>query len=171
MSQGSLLQHTVTALRLSLTVMNAVWNTHSDILRPMVSTQKIYYDKHKLRLAEVRQGLWVVEKPIEFIANEKPFTIPAGFLTDLASIPKIFQWRIPKRGPYDCIAVIHDYLIEERRSHSFDSDIVHKLWHAAIEDLPLPWYRKMSLGFSVRIFGPRFKSEFKLDPITMLRFS
>ncbi len=133
--------------------------------------EKIYYNKNQLRLAEVKKGLWVVEKPFEFIANEKAFAVPAGFLTDLASIPKVFQWRIPKRGAYDCAAVIHDYLIEERRSHGFDSEIVHKLWHAAVKSLPLPWYRKISLGYAVRVFGPRFKSEFQFEAITMLRFA
>jgi hypothetical protein len=37
-------------------------------------------------------------------------TVPAGFVTDFASIPRLFWTLIPKLGPYNMAAVIHDYL-------------------------------------------------------------
>lgn len=37
-------------------------------------------------------------------------TVPAGFVTDLASIPRIIQNLIPKEGRYNRPAVVHDFL-------------------------------------------------------------
>lgn len=38
--------------------------------------------------------------------------VPAGFLTDLASIPRLF-WRVlPQVGKYDAAAVVHDFLYQ-----------------------------------------------------------
>lgn len=37
-------------------------------------------------------------------------TVPAGFETDFASIPRALTWLIPARGPYNRPAIIHDFL-------------------------------------------------------------
>lgn len=37
-------------------------------------------------------------------------TIPAGFVTDYASVPRGLHWLIPPDGPYAKAAVLHDYL-------------------------------------------------------------
>lgn len=39
-------------------------------------------------------------------------TIPAGFNTDLASVPRIFQSIIPKLGHHIRPAIVHDYAYE-----------------------------------------------------------
>lgn len=35
--------------------------------------------------------------------------VPAGFITDLATIPQIFQSIISKVGPYNGAAIVHDW--------------------------------------------------------------
>lgn len=45
--------------------------------------------------------------------------IPAGFRTDLASVPQVFQWLVDDRGAHTLAAVLHDwlcYLIREHRA-------------------------------------------------------
>lgn len=34
--------------------------------------------------------------------------VSAGFVTDLASVPRPFRWFLPKSGPYNKAAVVHD---------------------------------------------------------------
>ncbi len=41
--------------------------------------------------------------------------VPVGFVTDFASIPWIVQWRIPKLGPWNRAAVVHDWLYSQGR--------------------------------------------------------
>jgi hypothetical protein len=38
------------------------------------------------------------------------FTIPAGYETDYASIPRALSWVYPKDGSYRKAAIVHDYL-------------------------------------------------------------
>lgn len=40
--------------------------------------------------------------------------VPAGFITDLASVPFPFSIFFPKLGKYARAAVLHDYLIEQK---------------------------------------------------------
>lgn len=37
-------------------------------------------------------------------------SVPAGFVTDLASVPRPVQWLAPRAGLYNWAAVVHDYL-------------------------------------------------------------
>jgi len=41
-----------------------------------------------------------------------PLVIPAGFQTDLASIPQALWSVLPPMGKYDAAAVVHDYLYQ-----------------------------------------------------------
>ena len=38
--------------------------------------------------------------------------VPAGFVTDYASIPRVLSWLIPPRGKYNRPAIIHDFLYQ-----------------------------------------------------------
>lgn len=40
----------------------------------------------------------------------RPITVPAGFVTDFASIPRVFWTALPPTGKYGKAAVVHDYL-------------------------------------------------------------
>lgn len=45
------------------------------------------------------------------------FSVPRGFVTDLASIPGFVTWLIPKLGTYNRPAVVHDYHCESLAGH------------------------------------------------------
>jgi len=49
---------------------------------------------------------WRLEQPLTFRA----VTVPAGFITDGASVPRPLWWFIPSWGSYSRAAVVHDYL-------------------------------------------------------------
>lgn len=56
---------------------------------------------------------YVMYVPLIYQSNllsGKIITVPTGFVTDLASIPKLVQPIIPKSGLWNWPAIIHDYL-------------------------------------------------------------
>ena len=69
-----------------------------------------------LRLSRFVEAIWFLTAPIGWRPNpgqEKllgAFEIPAGFVTDLASIPRVFWQVLPRDGEYAYAAIIHDYL-------------------------------------------------------------
>ena len=63
----------------------------------------------------VRNGrsLWALQRPLEYQTGPDPeelILVPAGFVTDLASVPRIVWSFYPPDGPWAKAAVIHDFL-------------------------------------------------------------
>lgn len=65
---------------------------------------------------ETRDGrsLWAVQTPLTYEVGAEgsgeAMTVPAGFVTDLASIPRPVWNLFPPDGPWAKAAVIHDFL-------------------------------------------------------------
>ena len=63
----------------------------------------------------VRNGrsLWALQRPLEYQTGPDPeelILVPAGFVTDLASVPRIVWSFYPPDGPWAKAAVVHDFL-------------------------------------------------------------
>jgi len=89
------------------------------------TTQKDWFDevmssgkavKGGLRLYRFSDEIYAVTEPITWIPNLgsskdlKKVEVPAGFITDFASVPKIFWSVLPRDGVYVYPAIIHDYM-------------------------------------------------------------
>jgi len=59
-------------------------------------------------LRYVGLGLYETVGSTEYVGERDVITIPAGFSTDLASVPRIFWWFLPPTGAYEKAAVVHD---------------------------------------------------------------
>ena len=77
-------------------------------------------------------------------------TVPAGFVTDFASVPRPFRGVFPKAGKYRDAAVVHDYLYrysDKSRGHA-DS-----IFSQAMKDLDVSWWRRATMYRAVRMWG------------------
>jgi hypothetical protein len=54
-------------------------------------------------------------------------TVPRGFVTDLASIPRFFWSAFPKTGPYMSAAILHDYLYWDQRCTRTQADEIFEI--------------------------------------------
>jgi hypothetical protein len=54
---------------------------------------------------------WAVEEPLAYRGRRDRFTVPAGFRTDFASVPRVVVWLIPRFGRYTAAAILHDWLV------------------------------------------------------------
>jgi hypothetical protein len=50
----------------------------------------------------------------------RKIAVPAGFVSDLASVPWLFRRGFPRFGPWNAAAVIHDYLYAAGAVGGFD---------------------------------------------------
>ena len=58
---------------------------------------------------------WMVDEPFLYQVNEDEIvSIPVGFLTDFASIPRGLWNIFPPTGKYAPAAVVHDWLYQKR---------------------------------------------------------
>jgi hypothetical protein len=77
-------------------------------------------------------------------------SVPRGYVTDLASVPRALWTIFPPHGRYAKAAIIHDYL--------YSNAIISKQWadnvfYEAMGVLNVPKWRKTVMYWAVRLFG------------------
>lgn len=72
---------------------------------------------------------WVLTEsiPTRIGRSTDIITVPKGFVTDLASIPRFFWSAFPKTGPYMSAAILHDYLYWDQRCTRAESDRIFEI--------------------------------------------
>jgi hypothetical protein len=67
---------------------------------------------------------WYTRAPLVWISkvSGRSVTVPAGFVTDFASIPRLIWPLLPKWGKYGLASVVHDYLYAVGRGLRADAD-------------------------------------------------
>ena len=76
--------------------------------------------------------------------------VPAGFVTDFASVPRLFWSIFPPIGRYGYAALFHDYVYWDQKLTRAQADAVFK---NTMEELGVPGWKKAVLYSAVRLFG------------------
>lgn len=84
--------------------------------------------------------------------------VPKGFKTDLASIPRLFWVLLPKSGPYDRAAVLHDFLYATNGVTKAQADKVLK---EAMELLKVPGWKVSLIYAAVRLGGGKAWNDYR----------
>lgn len=101
---------------------------------------------------------WEVIKEIrhDFFINggHQRVCVPVGFITNLASIPRVLWGIYPPHGTYAIPAIIHDYCTGTRL---YPFKVCDDMFYKAMKDWhpPTPWRTRMIFYYSVRGFGER----------------
>ncbi len=93
---------------------------------------------------------WEVLTPIDYACNGVDVTVPAGFVTDLASVPRPLWSLFPPHGEYAKAAILHDYLYQLKIGTRASAD---KAFLSAMESLGVPAWKRWPLYAAVRVFG------------------
>ena len=62
-------------------------------------------------------------------------TVPSGFFTDLASVPRLFRWLVPVANAKNRkAAIVHDYLCTEvaQKMYGIDQRVADKIFREAL---------------------------------------
>ena len=95
---------------------------------------------------------WKIHEQFQYESDvlDTTITIPVGFVTDGASIPKFFWNIIQPTGPYFRAAVIHDYLYRWQKFTRRQSDnaLLEGMWV-----LKCKIWQYVCVYIAVRLFG------------------
>ncbi len=97
--------------------------------------------------------LWRVHEPFAFYLSDDEsdvIEVPAGFITDLATIPRIFWILLPPDGKYAKAAIIHDYLYDNALRTKKEADLI---FLDGMEVLGVPKWKRTIMYWAVRWFG------------------
>lgn len=103
---------------------------------------------------------WIVERPILYVSKiasdvlgvETVIEIPAGFKTDLASIPRVFLAVVTPNGRERLAAIVHDYLYEKQPKWC-TRKMADQIFLEAMTALGERWSRRSLMYMAVRIGG------------------
>lgn len=95
-------------------------------------------------------------EPFQFYVGEKEaphtiYTIPAGFVTDLTSVPRLLWSLLPPHGRYAKAAILHDWLVTQApeipRSQADD------LFCEAMHVLKVPVWQAKLMHLAVKLYS------------------
>lgn len=97
---------------------------------------------------------WELLTPFHFYVGEESANewviVPFGFITDLASIPRIFWGVLPPSGEYAKAAILHDFLYRfGNKGRKYADDILLE----GMTVLGVAKWRRWVIYSAVRIFG------------------
>lgn len=110
--------------------------------------------------------LWSLLETFEYQAIRERYEVPAQFVTDFASVPRIFVWFIPTYGLYTRAAILHDHLCELAKQRTFQRRAADGLFRQAMRIAGVAFLRRWLMWVAVRwggLFARGVKSEFHKD--------
>jgi hypothetical protein len=117
------------------------------------------------------RSLWALQRALTYRAGEardELITMPAGFVTDLASIPRLVWSIFPPDGPWVKAAVVHDFLYYTQgtgiwgradrhrgveREKPYTRAEADRILHEAMLDLGTKPFSRFAIYAAVRIGG------------------
>ena len=101
---------------------------------------------------------WQLLQPFVYYVGTDPsehvISVPIGFVTDFASIPRACWWLYPPTGRWGKAAVIHDYLYRTP-SQQCTRKQADQIFVEAMTVLGVPRHRRAIMYRALRIFGAR----------------
>lgn len=110
--------------------------------------------------------LWRLDRPMCYEGRSDEWEVPEGYITDLASVPRLAAWLIPRYGVYTPAAILHDYLCEAAR---WDEPLVTRadadgLFRRCLRELgvsaPRRWMMWAAVRAASRLSDARLKDIF-----------
>lgn len=83
-------------------------------------------------------------------SEELVVTVPVGFVTNFASVPRVLWAILPPTGEYGKAAVIHDFLYCRR---ALTRTLCDAIFYEAMRALGVGWLRRSLMYAAVRLFG------------------
>jgi hypothetical protein len=109
-----------------------------------------------LLLRRFKDPMYVLAEPISWKPSADSqeqlprVEVPKGFVTDLASIPRVFWSLLRPDGEYVYPAIIHDYLYWTQVTSREDADLIFRL---AMKDFNIDTVTALTIYKAVRIGG------------------
>jgi len=122
----------------------------TDDFRPFCASEPHFDGTAKLsQMTDGRR--WIVDETFTYHNGpELSIVVPAGFETDLASVPRVLWAIFPPFGTYTDAAIVHDVLYQK---HTLGRAICDGIFLEAMRVKLTPAWKRYILWTAVRLFG------------------
>ena len=101
-----------------------------------------------------RAHTWILRAPLEYKGHRDCFTVPQDYVTDFASVPKLFRWLVPKYGRYNKATALHDWFcsseVSEGRITRRDAD---GIFRRTMRELRVGFLQRWIMWAAVRLWS------------------
>lgn len=105
----------------------------------------------ELKVTAWQRSKWKLLDKLEYGSNDGVlYTVQPGFITDLASIPKIFRLIFEVNGKHRKAAVLHDWLYSDDKIGRKRSD---DIFLEAMESSGVSYFKRYAMYIGVRCAG------------------
>jgi len=111
---------------------------------------------------------WELVQSFDYQGSKDTFTVPEGFTTDFASVPRFVVWLIPRYGRWTQAAILHDYLWHLARQKEFKKHEADGIFNRAMRELGVPYLRRWAMWAAVR-WGSGIQELFAPGPVQFLK--
>lgn len=106
-----------------------------------------------LTVTKIGERTWKVEREFTYYIGREDslesITVPKGFETDFASVPRGLWNIFPPDGLYTQSAVLHDFLCKTK---PFSQKRIDYIFYEAMEVLKVPQWKRWIMYWAVRIW-------------------
>lgn len=117
----------------------------------------------ELQLEKLFNGQYILKEDFKYLVNELLITVPKGFVTDLASIPRPLWIFFPPFGKYNEAAVVHDYLYSVQNTTGLNRKLADKIFKFIMKECGVDCATREVLYLGVRNFGSVFWKKEKIN--------
>lgn len=103
-----------------------------------------------LSVTQIGANRWRVNIPFTFYGRLGGHTVPDGYVSDFASVPRPFRWLFPKSGLYNQAAVLHDYFYTNLYT-KYTKAYADQCFFEAMAALNVPKWRRLLMYWAVRV--------------------
>lgn len=95
---------------------------------------------------------WTLGEAVTYVGKYGTYLVPAGYITDFASVPRLLWWFTPRSGPWNKAAIVHDWLITNGLLGEIDitSIRVDAEFREALKACDVSWVRRWLMWAGVR---------------------
>ena len=125
-----------------------VSNMTECVERHSKAIQMPFYSELDVRV--LSGGDSVLLRPLDYRCHLGNVIVPAGFVTDFASIPRLLRVIVTGQDNTRKPAVIHDYLYVKKLVERSKAD---KIFYLALRDSGADWWKSRLIWAAVRVGG------------------
>lgn len=96
---------------------------------------------------------YVLLSDFKYQINDYVITVPKGFVTDLASVPRAFWSIFPPFGKYTVAAVVHDFLYSEYNNTNINRTLADEIFIFIMKENGVSFVKRQLMFRAVRTFG------------------
>lgn len=112
------------------------------------------YREFSLELAPRQGHSFQILQDFHYRTRNRLILVPKDFISDLASIPRIFWSFYPPFGTYTLASVVHDYLYSKEGAKEVSSrKEADQIFLNIMEETKVPKFTRFLFYYATRLFG------------------